>query len=62
MEDKRITSTIPQEHDAARMESIIKKLRKENDEHYARTGKRKKHLTVTFGCQMNSVGCFFISH
>ncbi|AOY77173.1 tRNA (N6-isopentenyl adenosine(37)-C2)-methylthiotransferase MiaB [Clostridium formicaceticum] len=36
-----------------RQREIINKLRKINDAEYERTGKRKKHLTVTYGCQMN---------
>ncbi|MCD5413940.1 MAG: tRNA (N6-isopentenyl adenosine(37)-C2)-methylthiotransferase MiaB [Clostridiales bacterium] len=31
----------------------IKMLKKINDEHFENTGVRKKHLTVTYGCQMN---------
>lgn len=49
-------------NDAGEQQKYIDQLRKMNDEEYARTGKRKKHLIETFGCQMNSVGCFFISH
>ena len=45
-----------------RQEEIIKELRRINDEEFARTGRRKKHVISTYGCQMNSVGCIFISH
>lgn len=36
-----------------KQEEIINRLRKINDQEYAKTGKRKKYLTVTYGCQMN---------
>lgn len=35
--------------------SAVKEVRAINDEYYKRTGKRKKSLTVTYGCQMNVV-------
>ncbi|MBN4063047.1 MAG: tRNA (N6-isopentenyl adenosine(37)-C2)-methylthiotransferase MiaB [Alkaliphilus sp.] len=34
-------------------EIYMYQVKKINDEHFARTGDRKKHLTVTYGCQMN---------
>ncbi len=36
-----------------RQEEIIKELRRINDEEFARTGRRKKHVISTYGCQMN---------
>jgi tRNA-2-methylthio-N6-dimethylallyladenosine synthase len=33
----------------AKQQIYIDKIRKMNDEYYKRTGKRKKHLTLTFG-------------
>lgn len=59
--DKKIDFNIP-EDDTMRMEYFMEMVRKENDEYFKKTGKRKKHLTVTYGCQMNSVRCIFISH
>ncbi|ABR48698.1 tRNA-i(6)A37 thiotransferase enzyme MiaB [Alkaliphilus metalliredigens QYMF] len=41
------------EEDLNKQREIINKLREINDAEYERTGKRKKHLTVTYGCQMN---------
>ncbi|NLM04777.1 MAG: tRNA (N6-isopentenyl adenosine(37)-C2)-methylthiotransferase MiaB [Clostridiales bacterium] len=35
------------------MEHFIYKVKENNDEYYAKTGKNKKYLTVTYGCQMN---------
>lgn len=32
------------------------------NETYRNSGKGKKYLTVTYGCQMNAVRCIFISH
>lgn len=32
---------------------IMMQMKKINDDYYLRTGRRKKHLCVTFGCQMN---------
>lgn len=55
-ETKNINSYIP-EDDFMTQEQYMDKIKLMNDEHYARTGKRKKHLTVTFGCQMNLVRC-----
>jgi tRNA-2-methylthio-N6-dimethylallyladenosine synthase len=37
----------------ASQQKYIDKLRKINDEYFEKTGMRKKHLTVTYGCQMN---------
>jgi hypothetical protein len=48
-------------NELAKQQIYIDKIRKMNDEYYKRTGKRKKHLTLTFGCQMNSLRCIFIS-
>lgn len=31
----------------------VNEIKEKNDEYYKKTGKRKKHLTVTYGCQMN---------
>lgn len=59
--DKQIDFNIP-EDESTRMEYFIEKIRKQNEEYYKRTGKRKKHLTKTYGCQMNPVRCIFISH
>lgn len=36
---------------------IMKEVRRLNDEYFETTGRRKKHLCVTWGCQMNSVRC-----
>lgn len=41
----------------AQQQPYINEIRKKNDEYFRRTGRKKKHLTVTFGCQMNSVRC-----
>ena len=60
-ERKNININIP-EDDLMKQENYMDKIRAINDEYYARTGKRKKHLTVTYGCQMNAVRCIFISH
>ena len=49
---KREEVKVSQE-DLNRQREIINKLREINDAEYERTGKRKKHLTVTYGCQMN---------
>lgn len=59
--NKKIDFNIP-EDDTMRMEYFMEMVRKKNDEYFKKTGKRKKHLTVTFGCQMNPVRCIFISH
>ena len=40
-------------HEREKQNKIIDELRKINDEEFARTGKRKKHLIATYGCQMN---------
>lgn len=37
--------------------NFIDKIKKWNDRHFETTGKRRKHLTVTYGCQMNAVRC-----
>ena len=50
--DKKIDFNIP-EDDTMRMEYFMEMVRKKNDEYFKKTGKRKKHLTVTYGCQMN---------
>lgn len=34
-------------------DEIIRKIREINDQYFFETGKRKKHLTITYGCQMN---------
>ena len=53
--DKNIDCNIPEipENNIKRMEYFMKIIRKKNDEHFEKTGERKKHLTVTYGCQMN---------
>lgn len=52
-EEKNININIP-EDELMKQENYMDRIRAMNDEHFARTGKRKKHLTVTFGCQMNA--------
>ena len=42
----------PQE-EMAIQEEYIRKVRAINDEHFENTGKRRKYLTTTYGCQMN---------
>lgn len=59
MSDKKINDIDTLKDDSMIQEYYMDKLRAQNDEHFARTGKRKKHLTVTFGCQMNSVRCIY---
>lgn len=41
------------DEEVIRQQKYIDAIRKINDEHFDSTGVRKKHLTVTFGCQMN---------
>lgn len=41
------------DEEVIRQQKYIDAIRKINDEHFDSTGERKKHLTVTFGCQMN---------
>lgn len=50
---KRKETTVTSE-ELAQQQHYIDQIRKANDEYFAKTGKRKKHLTVTYGCQMNS--------
>ncbi len=35
--------------------NFIDKIKKWNDKHFEKTGGRRKHLTVTYGCQVNAV-------
>lgn len=41
------------EDEILKQQYYINLFKKENDEYFAKTGKRKKYLTVTYGCQMN---------
>lgn len=43
---------IPEE-ESMQIEHFMDKIRSENDEYFVKTGKRKKSLIVTHGCQMN---------
>ena len=36
-------------------------IREINEEEFKKTGKKKKYLIKTYGCQMNSLRCIFIS-
>ena len=36
-----------------RQTRFMKMIKSWNDEYFAKTGKKRKHLTVTYGCQMN---------
>lgn len=41
------------EEEILRQQIFINEVRRKNDEHFEKTGVKKKHLITTFGCQMN---------
>jgi tRNA-2-methylthio-N6-dimethylallyladenosine synthase len=51
--EKTIVSVKKVSKDWMEQQPYMNKLRQLSDEFYEKNGRRKKHLTVTFGCQMN---------
>jgi len=51
MDEKEKHDISPEE--IKRQTKIMKVMKSWNDEYFAKTGRRRKHLTVTYGCQMN---------
>lgn len=52
--EKQRTVAIPAEAELARQMDFIRQIRQQNDDHFKKTGERKKFYSLAMGCQMNA--------